>query len=60
MGQDRVLNHQKPLCSDLESKLLQGLDSGEPIDITSTYWERKRSELISRWAAEPSLDIPEV
>jgi antitoxin ParD1/3/4 len=33
---------------ELESKLLQGLDSGDPIDITPGYWERKRRELIER------------
>jgi antitoxin ParD1/3/4 len=33
---------------ELERKLVLGLDSGEPIDITPEYWERKRRELIER------------
>jgi antitoxin ParD1/3/4 len=33
---------------ELERKLLQGLDGGDPIDITPEYWERKRRELVDR------------
>jgi antitoxin ParD1/3/4 len=32
----------------LEVLLLEGLDSGEPIEVTPEYWERKRRELIER------------
>lgn len=32
----------------LEALLLEGLDSGKPIEITPEYWERKRSQLIAR------------
>lgn len=32
----------------LEAKLLAGLESGEPIEITPDYWERKRKELLHR------------
>lgn len=32
----------------LEALLLEGLDSGEPIEVTPEYWERKRRELIER------------
>lgn len=32
----------------LEALLLEGLNSGEPIEITPEYWERKRTELIER------------
>lgn len=39
---------------ELERKLLQGLDSGEPIEITPEYWERKRRELIERYQPRPS------
>lgn len=35
---------------DLERKLLAGLDSGEPIQITPEYWEKKRRELVERHA----------
>jgi antitoxin ParD1/3/4 len=32
----------------LETLLLEGLNSGEPIEITPEYWERKRAHLIER------------
>ena len=32
----------------LGALLLQGLNSGEPIELTPEYWERKRSQLIAR------------
>jgi antitoxin ParD1/3/4 len=32
----------------LEALLLEGLNSGEPIDITPEYWERKRAQLFER------------
>lgn len=32
----------------LEAMLLEGLDSGEPIELTAEYWERKRRELLAR------------
>jgi antitoxin ParD1/3/4 len=35
---------------DLEKKLLQGLDSGDPIAITPEFWEKKRRELVARQA----------
>ena len=34
----------------LETLLLEGLDSGDPIDITPEYWEGKRKQLIERHA----------
>jgi antitoxin ParD1/3/4 len=34
----------------LERRLLEGLESGDPIDITPEYWERKRRELVKRHA----------
>jgi antitoxin ParD1/3/4 len=33
---------------ELERKLVAGLDSGDPIDITPEYWEQKRRELVER------------
>lgn len=39
---------------ELERKLLQGLDSGDPIEITPEYWERKRRELVERHRPKPS------
>ena len=32
----------------LEALLLEGLNSGEPIEITPEYWEKKRKQLIER------------
>ena len=32
----------------LEAMLLEGLDSGEPIEITDEWWENKRTELVER------------
>ena len=32
----------------LETLLLEGLNSGEAIEITPEYWERKRTQLIER------------
>jgi antitoxin ParD1/3/4 len=32
----------------LEALLLEGLNSGEPIEITPEYWEKKRAQLIER------------
>jgi antitoxin ParD1/3/4 len=30
----------------LEALLLEGLDSGEPVEITDEWWEEKRNELL--------------
>ncbi len=32
----------------LETLLVEGLESGEPIVVTEEYWERKRQELTAR------------
>ncbi len=32
----------------LEALLIQGLESGEPVDVTPEFWERKREELMAR------------
>jgi antitoxin ParD1/3/4 len=39
---------------ELERKLIEGLESGEPIDITPEYWERKRRELVARHSGKKS------
>ena len=33
---------------DLERKLIVGLESGDPIEITPAYWENKRRDLVER------------
>ena len=39
----RTVDQQK-----LEALLLEGLNSGDPINITPEYWENKRRQLIER------------
>ena len=40
---------QKQRTEDkLETLLLEGLESGEPIEITPEYWENKRKRLVER------------
>ena len=36
----------------LEAMLLEGLDSGEPIEITDEWWESKRIEVVDRSCKE--------
>lgn len=40
----RALDEQ----SKLETLLLEGLDSGEPVEITPDYWEEKKRQLKDR------------
>ena len=32
----------------LEALLLEGINSGKPIEITPEYWEKKRQQLVRR------------
>ena len=41
---------KRAVQEDLERKLIAGLDSGEPIEITPEYWEKKRRDLVERHA----------
>jgi antitoxin ParD1/3/4 len=44
-----VRQDQKQRAEDkLEALLLEGLNSGKPIEITAEYWENKRRQLIDR------------
>jgi antitoxin ParD1/3/4 len=46
---DLVRRDQKHRAEEkLEALLLEGLHSGEPIEITPEYWENKRRQLIAR------------
>lgn len=36
----------------LETLLLESLNSGEPVEVTPEYWERKRAHLIERHATK--------
>ena len=37
---------------ELETAVLEGLRSGEPVEISAGFWERKRAELLARHADE--------
>jgi antitoxin ParD1/3/4 len=41
-------DRKKKAEEKLEKLLIEGLDSGEPVEITPEYWERKRRELVAR------------
>lgn len=41
------MNQQEPLAEDrIEQLLLEALASGDPIEVTPEYWEKKRAELV--------------
>ncbi len=41
-------DQQRKAQARLEALLLEGINSGEPIEATPEYWERKRSQLSQR------------
>lgn len=41
-------NQKRRAEERLEALLLQGLNSGDPVEITPEFWERKRLALIER------------
>ena len=42
------LDRKRKAEERLEMLLIEGLDSGEPIEISPEYWDRKRRELVAR------------
>ena len=42
--QERVAQQER-----IESLLLEGLESGEPVEATDDWWEEKRSQLVTRF-----------
>jgi antitoxin ParD1/3/4 len=42
--QERIAQQQR-----IESLLLEGLESGEPVEATDDWWEQKRIQLIERF-----------
>lgn len=40
------------LRDEIEQKLLQALDSGDPVDVTPEFWEARRQELMQRMARQ--------
>jgi len=41
--------HHLIIKAQLETMLLEGLDSGEPIDVTDEWWQQKRAQLVERF-----------
>lgn len=41
-------DHNQAAQMKLEAMLLEGLDSGQPIEVTDEWWENKRTELVER------------
>jgi antitoxin ParD1/3/4 len=46
----RTRAHQE----ELERKLIDGLESGSPIEVSPEYWKKKRQQLRARHGTEPS------
>jgi antitoxin ParD1/3/4 len=42
--QERVAQQER-----IESLLLEGLESGEPVEATDDWWEQKRTQLVERF-----------
>jgi antitoxin ParD1/3/4 len=41
--------HKRHAQERLEALLLEGVNSGEPLEISPDYWERKRRQLVGRF-----------
>ena len=41
-------DHNRRAAQELEALLLDGLKSGDPIQISPEYWETKRKQLVKR------------
>ena len=48
-------DQQRRAEQKLEALLLEGLNSGDPIEITPEYWENKRRQLIERHARKTGV-----
>ena len=44
-----LLCQEKAKAERVESLLLEGLDSGEPIEVTDEWWEQKYSSLMQQF-----------
>jgi antitoxin ParD1/3/4 len=42
-----LIRQEQAKIARVESLLLDGLDSGEPMEITDEWWEKKRAQLMS-------------
>lgn len=48
-------DQQRRAEQKLEALLLEGLNSGDPIEITPEYWENERRQLIERHARKTGV-----
>ncbi len=47
--QELISQDQKRKAQErLEGLLIEGLDSGEPIEVTNEWWEQKRTQLMQK------------
>lgn len=44
-----IHRHQQQM-TELEAMLLEGIDSGPPIEVTDSWWEQKRSMLVEKFS----------
>ena len=42
-------DHRRHAHEELEALLLEGVNSGSPLEITPEYWQRKRRQLVARF-----------
>ncbi|WRH68904.1 MAG: type II toxin-antitoxin system ParD family antitoxin [Planktothrix sp. GU0601_MAG3] len=47
-----LLRQEQVKIERVESLLLEGLESGEPIELTDEWWDQKRSQLIQHFQPE--------
>jgi antitoxin ParD1/3/4 len=54
----RIQQRQKNIewvgLPEIESLLLEGLESGEPVEATDDWWEQKRTQLVERFQQSDS------
>lgn len=50
-------DQQRQAEERLERLLLEGLESGAPIEVTPEYWEKKRQELLKRARARAKSNV---
>lgn len=43
-----LIRQEQARATRVESLLLAGLDSGDPIEITDDWWEQKRTQLVQK------------
>ena len=47
-----LINRDQQQMTELETMLLEGINSGPPIDVTESWWEEKRSMLVKKFSDE--------